>query len=111
LEIPSRASSLRSAVHFDCIDSHLRRRGKSSLKAHLGKGVRSAGHQPFAAELPREVGLALQEDDSDAAAGEQIRERGARRPGARDQDLHRAHELEVTERQPVLHHGISFLLR
>jgi hypothetical protein len=37
--------------------------------------------------------------------------RGARRPGARDQDLRRAHELEVTERQPVLHHGISFLLR
>ena len=77
----------RAAIDLEPADLRLRQAVEPGAETHLRECVDAARHERLAAELAREVGMALEERDGNVAAGEKIGERGARGSGADDDDL------------------------
>src|SRR4030095_2951338 len=69
-------------------DAALRQRVELRAEAHLRDRVEPARHQHFAAELAREIGLALEQRHAAPRAREQIAERCARGARTNDREVH-----------------------
>src|SRR5207245_1887220 len=88
-----------AAEDLDRLDVGLRERVERGAEAHRAQGLDTARHEPLASELACEVGLPLEERHADAAAGEEVGERGAGRAGADDHRVGHGRDLAPCARR------------
>ena len=88
----------RAAIDLEPADVRLRQAVEPGAESHLRECIDAARHERLPAELPCEVGVALEERDADAAPGEQVGEGAASGPGADDDNVALVHGARLKHR-------------